>query len=503
MSKALKNKVKLNDVVSVKDFGAVGDGVTDDTASIQAALTAATGGELIIPEGNYKLTNAIFPASNTIIRGAGWGTRLMTGTTITSGGAGIGARLIDLTNVSNVHICHIQLDGSLLVSLPTGHRVIHAFNSSKFTVKNCYFKTSGAAVAALNCSDYWVLDNLVNIEGNAGFASHDGIFDQWYGSHDFVIRGNTIYGNGQGKFGILVTGQQTDGTAATVSNFSITENRIFNVKTCGIWVMGRNGRAYDFVVSNNQVETVTEGYGFALTDCERGTVVGNIIKDTYWCSIRAFGEGGYGGYGAKYCVLSNNVFENANTSATTNVDPGSSITITDSSEHFNCVNNIVRGTAQRYAVYVGTNASYVAVRGDDYDKGLTGRFGMGATASNTCFLPDGITYTVTYTNRGNVTTATSVVSTRFWREGDYVLVEGIVDITPTAAAPTDTQLAISLPIASNFTIGNEGNGIAVATDGQSGSCGNVDTVNDDVRLRFSATTTSTKRWFYRFRYQVK
>lgn len=62
MSKALKNKVKLNDIVSVKDFGAVGDGVADDTAAINAAYTAAeaAGGlEVFWPAGTYKTTGTI------------------------------------------------------------------------------------------------------------------------------------------------------------------------------------------------------------------------------------------------------------------------------------------------------------------------------------------------------------------------------------------------------------------------------------------------------------
>jgi hypothetical protein len=46
---------KLKDTVSVKDFGAVGDGVTDDTVAIQAAINS--GYPLIFPAGNYRCNN--------------------------------------------------------------------------------------------------------------------------------------------------------------------------------------------------------------------------------------------------------------------------------------------------------------------------------------------------------------------------------------------------------------------------------------------------------------
>ena len=48
---------KWADTVSVKDFGAVGDVFTDDTAAIQAAL--ATGKSVYIPTGTYRLSNAL------------------------------------------------------------------------------------------------------------------------------------------------------------------------------------------------------------------------------------------------------------------------------------------------------------------------------------------------------------------------------------------------------------------------------------------------------------
>lgn len=58
---------KLRDVVSVKDFGAVGDGVTDDTAAIQAAINAAAtfgvtgnfGAAVYFPSGRYIVSSTI------------------------------------------------------------------------------------------------------------------------------------------------------------------------------------------------------------------------------------------------------------------------------------------------------------------------------------------------------------------------------------------------------------------------------------------------------------
>lgn len=69
MSNARNNVEKLNQIVSVTDYGAKGDGVTDDTAAIQAAI--ATGKNVYFPAGTYKIISALEPAAGTTLYGDG------------------------------------------------------------------------------------------------------------------------------------------------------------------------------------------------------------------------------------------------------------------------------------------------------------------------------------------------------------------------------------------------------------------------------------------------
>jgi hypothetical protein len=52
-------QTKLRESVSVKDFGAVGNGVADDTAAIQACFAASTGKTINFPAGFYLVTGTI------------------------------------------------------------------------------------------------------------------------------------------------------------------------------------------------------------------------------------------------------------------------------------------------------------------------------------------------------------------------------------------------------------------------------------------------------------
>jgi len=55
---------KVRESVSVKDFGAVGDGVTDDTAAFNAAGSATASVEVLVPSGTYLLNSNPSPTGN-------------------------------------------------------------------------------------------------------------------------------------------------------------------------------------------------------------------------------------------------------------------------------------------------------------------------------------------------------------------------------------------------------------------------------------------------------
>jgi hypothetical protein len=115
------------------------------------------------------------------------------------------------------------------------------------------------------------------------------------------------------------------------------------------------------------------------------------------------------------------------------------------------------------------------------------------------------TYTPTLSNSSNVSASTAR-SCHYTRVGDVVMVTGAVDITPTVASNTQTDLYISLPIFSQLTdsyqLGGAGaessftrtNNSAMAIIGDAGP--------NSARCSFNAGSTANSGWNFNFSYLV-
>ena len=126
----------------VKAYGAVGDGVADDTAAIQAAIDAlgASGGTVFLPSGDYKITASLVPVSNLFFLGAGYtatgaaptpATRLKAST--------LEAPIINSADKSSVHIRGIAFSGKNAA----GSKGIYATGTYEWTIEDCFFDTFG------------------------------------------------------------------------------------------------------------------------------------------------------------------------------------------------------------------------------------------------------------------------------------------------------------------------------------------------------------------------
>lgn len=149
-------------MINVRDFGAVGDGVTDDRAAIQAALDA--GGWIEIPDGTYALASGgvlrVRPRSRLTVSPGATILRKQTAGLITNeqesqpgGYGGAGSVVIEggiwNVNAANVPdyavglgICHsvdVTVRDAIFVDTPGWH-AIEINSSSDVLIDNCSFR---------------------------------------------------------------------------------------------------------------------------------------------------------------------------------------------------------------------------------------------------------------------------------------------------------------------------------------------------------------------------
>jgi hypothetical protein len=146
--------LKLAQIVSVKDFGAVGNGVVDDSAAIQAAIDAVNtggGGKIYFPQGKYNIgTTGLVVYQNIVLCGevTRYGGSTTRGVSLIYTGS---ANAIFGENLLDVQILDLDIDctGST-GTYPTG-RGIYLNGCWKSTLRNVTVRgvtlTKGYAIA--------------------------------------------------------------------------------------------------------------------------------------------------------------------------------------------------------------------------------------------------------------------------------------------------------------------------------------------------------------------
>lgn len=139
------DKLKSNLQVNVKDYGAVGDGVTDDTAAIVAALVAAAGKALYFPAGTYVVASSVrlqIFTSYTSLVGEASGASTLRFTNV-SGGIDVG----DGTNyVYETKMTNLVIDGFNVANNPLRLR-----KSEEMSVENV--RVHQALVSCIEMTD--------------------------------------------------------------------------------------------------------------------------------------------------------------------------------------------------------------------------------------------------------------------------------------------------------------------------------------------------------------
>lgn len=257
-------------VINVKDpdYGATGDGVTDDTTAIIAANVAAAGRPLYFPPGTYKVTTLAPSDVNLNWFGAGAGASVISGSTQTN--------LISITN--NTNTGWKNFTGLSFTSSGTYDQLFGLEENQNVTFRNCTFDAS-------NCTECAILSN-----------DQTGLSKVLITDCDFIVGASTSF---------------------TIANEAATGNRLISVKGCNLKVpSGFTGTMIvgaDFVVDGCRFDAsaVTSGV-YRHVDAEDGASSGKYVGSFV---NNKFIDGGSGGFVFSLTNLSSgcDFAENGNT----------------------------------------------------------------------------------------------------------------------------------------------------------------------------------------------
>jgi hypothetical protein len=282
---------KFQEMISVKDFGATGDGVTDDSGALQAAITAAgaQNATLYIPDGTYYYTSLLVISSPMTITGDGYGSQLKPNTP-----SGNNIRI----NASNVLIEKIRMEGTS----PGGFAVGYSGVVTNVTFQNCFFKDVGQCVWIWTARDVTVQNCVFDTTGY-------GVIQQYGYVSSFVLVDNCIARNMKADFVEANCGSPAPSESWTITNniyegaqnfpSSATEQRfvgitsVKNVIISGNNVQKANGDAPihledslgETIISNNIIDNCLNtggnfGYIYLLNNAENVLIEGNMFFRT-------------------------------------------------------------------------------------------------------------------------------------------------------------------------------------------------------------------------------
>lgn len=247
---------KLSQTVSVQDFGATGDGVTNDTAAIQSAFDAisANGGGIVsFPPGTYIIDESVLIGSNTTVIGAGRSSLIKASQTGWIGtNAAKNCFLFRNENYSagaitdaNIVIENMAFDyGAVVVSGGGAHMIAMRYVDS-VTVTNCYGQNGENVTAFLACQDTLV-------QNCEGYNVSNCYFDHWDGAKTAKVIG-CVGRNDVGTYiaqGIQFTGTGSVLEDRTSLNCFVAFNYLENVR-------GATGQSSAIIANANDAGSAT------------------------------------------------------------------------------------------------------------------------------------------------------------------------------------------------------------------------------------------------------